>query len=59
MRAACRRASCAERAGSAGGPKPGRDSFYGELAGASLAKPTRNNVKCLHQANQHELEFPA
>ena len=32
MRAACRRASCAELAGSAGGPKPGRGSFYGELA---------------------------
>src|SRR3954469_17521072 len=31
MRAACRRASCAERGGSAAGPKPGRASFYGEL----------------------------
>jgi hypothetical protein len=33
MRAACRPAGTAERAGSAGGPKPGRASFYGELGG--------------------------
>jgi hypothetical protein len=34
MRVACRRSNTAERAGSAGGPKPGRASFYGELAGS-------------------------
>ena len=31
MRAACRRSNTAERAGSAGGPKPGRAGFYLEL----------------------------
>ena len=34
VRAACRRPSTAERAGSAGGPKPGRAGFYLELARA-------------------------
>src|SRR3954454_4808757 len=34
MRAACRPAGTAERGGSAAGPKPGRASFYGELAAA-------------------------
>jgi len=33
VRAACRRPSTAERAGSAGGPKPGRAGFYLELGG--------------------------
>jgi hypothetical protein len=31
VRAACRRSNTAERAGSAGGPKPGRAGFYLEL----------------------------
>ena len=35
MLAACRRSGTAERGGSAAGPKPGRASFYGELAGAT------------------------
>jgi hypothetical protein len=34
MRVACRRAGLTSRAGSAGGPKPGRASFYGELGGS-------------------------
>ena len=33
MLAACRRSNTAERGGSAAEPKPGRASFYGELAG--------------------------
>jgi len=35
LRAACRRPSTAERAGLAGGPKPGRAGFYLELGGGS------------------------
>ena len=38
MRAACRRAGCAEKGGSVGGPKPGRASFYGELGGAEAVR---------------------
>jgi hypothetical protein len=43
MRVACRRPSCAARAGSAGGPKPGRVSFYGELGGDSRRLSLRSS----------------
>jgi hypothetical protein len=38
MQAACRRPSIGERAGSAGGPKPGRVGFCVELGGGSGRK---------------------
>ena len=41
VRAACRRPSTAERAGSAGGPKPGRAGFYLELGRRRLTKSTQ------------------
>jgi len=46
MQAARRRAVLTSRAGSAGGPKPGRAGFYLELAARQRRIPTRRIPAC-------------
>ncbi len=51
MRVACRRASCAERGGSAAGPKPGRVGFCGELGRAALQRTNGQEVFVTNGSN--------
>ena len=52
MRVACRRPSYAERAGSAGGPKPGRAGFYLELGAGLLARELKPLAESLFNCGQ-------
>jgi hypothetical protein len=61
VRAACRRHACAARGGSAGGPKPGRVGFYGELGGAEQLHDLQSLLMWVYELlmqNTFELGLP-